>query len=254
MGMELFGYSFVIFGFLRLDDPEMLTIAINDIVLYAIYFIIIGESTLRFSPRFTLGTGIACTLIFTILGFLIKARGGDKSVFPVTTLTIVLGALFIFAMTIASYSGTRFVRKIVTEFKDSEETALKKSSELSNLIDQTKFTIDELDTIIGNINEIAESSLELSSKQLTYTESSKGIITHFSDSIGRIAQMAKTQEDNCQENKHSIDSLSEVTGRVDSASKKIIDEGERAKKLTTKGEDELNQSIMEIQNISNSSR
>ncbi|MBK6608412.1 MAG: hypothetical protein IPG24_23755 [Leptospiraceae bacterium] len=38
MGLELFGLAFVLFGFLRLDDPEILTIAINDNALYAIYF------------------------------------------------------------------------------------------------------------------------------------------------------------------------------------------------------------------------
>jgi methyl-accepting chemotaxis protein len=253
MGMELAGLSFVLFGFLRLTDPEMLTIAINDIVLYAIYFLLISESTLRFSPRFTMVTGLACTLIFTVLGFMIKAEGGDKAVFAVTTLTVVLGALFIFAMTVVSFSGTRFVRTMVVRFKNSEENAIQKSNDLEKLVDQTKFTIEELNSIIISINYIIDDSLKLSSEQLHYSESSIEIVNHFTNSINSIASMAKIQEENCHQNTRSISSLNDVTNKIDKASLNIKERGTKSIVLAEKGERELNQSIEEIQNISQAS-
>ncbi|MBK8394331.1 MAG: hypothetical protein IPL26_03675 [Leptospiraceae bacterium] len=253
MGLELFGFSFVLFGFLRLTEPEMLTIAINDIVLYAIYFLLIGESTLRFSPRFTLVTGTSCTLIFTVLGVLIKAEGGDKAVFAVTPLTVILGAVFIFAMTIVSYSGTKFVRNIVLRFKNSEEEAVKKSDDLKKLMEQTKFTIRELNIIIENIDQIIEESLRLSAEQLHYSESSIETVSHFTSSINSIASMAKVQEENCDENSKSISSLHEVTNKIDSVSLNIKEKGNKSLTLAEKGERELNQSNLEIQNISKAS-
>lgn len=253
MGMELVGLSFVLFGFLRLTEPEMLTIAINDIVLYAIYFLLIGESTLRFSPRFTLFTGLSATLIFTVLGILIKAEGGDKAVFAVTTLTVILGAVFIFAMTIVSFSGTRFVRNIVLRFKTSEENAIKKSEEWKTLVNQTDFTVRELNSIIGNINQIIEESMVLSREQLQFAESSIETVSHFTNSINSIASMAKVQEDNCQKNVNSISSLNEVTNKIDKTSSSIREKGTKSIVLAEKGEKELNQSIEEIQNISKAS-
>ena len=253
MGMELFGLAFVVFGFLRLTEPEMLTIAINDIVLYAIYFLLIAEYILRFSPRLTMFTGISCTLIFTVLGFLIKAKGGDKAVFAVTTLTVILGAVFLFAMTIVSYSGTKFVRTIVLRFKTSEENAIEKSNELKKLMEQTKFTIHELNLIIENIDHIIEESLRLSTEQLHYSESSIEIVNHFSNSINSIASMAKVQEENCQENTKSISSLHDVTNKIDTVSLNIKEKGNKSLTLAEKGERELNQSNIEIQNISKAS-
>lgn len=253
MGMELMGFAFVLFGFLRLSDPEMLTIVINDIVLYAIYFLLIAESTLRFSPRFTMVTGLTCTTIFTVLGFMIKAQGGDKAAFPVTTLTVILGALFIFAMTVASFSGTRFVRAMVLRFKNSEENAVKKSDDLKKLVEQTRFTIDELNSIVGNINQIIDDSLQLSSDQLRYSESSIGIVNHFSNSINSIASMARQQEENCIDNSKSISTLNDVTNKIDKASLNIMEKGNKSIVLAEKGEKELNQSIQEIKNIAQAS-
>lgn len=253
MGMELAGYSFVLFGFLRLTEPEMLTIAINDIVLYAIYYILIAESTLRFSPRFTLVTGLTCTVIFTVLGFLIKAKGGDKAVFAVTTLTIILGAMFIFAMTIASYSGTRFVRAMVLKFKTSEEEAHKESNEFKKLIDQTKFTIEELDGITKNLNMISEENLKMSSELLSLSESSILIVNHFSSSINSIANKAKRQEEECLENTNSMSLLDEVTDKIDKTSLTISLNGNKSLEIAKKGEIELNRSVAEIKNIAQAS-
>jgi methyl-accepting chemotaxis protein len=152
-------------------------------------------------------------------------------------------------MTIASFSGTRFVRAMVLRFKNSEEEAIKKSEDLKKMVEQTRFTIDELNSIVGNINHIVDESLKLSTEQLHYSESSIGIVSHFSKSINSIASMARAQDENCQENAKSISSLNDVTNKIDNASLNIKEKGNKSITLAEKGERELNQSIQEIKNI-----
>lgn len=252
MGLELFGYAFVLFGFLRLSDPNVMTIAINDIVLYAIYFLMITESILRFSPRFTLITGLSCTFIFTFLGILLKAKGADKAHFPVTTLTIILGALFIFAVTVAAYFATTFVRRMVLTIKASEDNALFQSEHLKKLMQQAKQTVENLDLIINDVDDIIKHGESLSRDQLLLSEKSIGVVQHFSSSISSISDMANIQEDNCQLNSESIKTLNEVISRVDKASNRIAKEGDETLKLAGKGEEVLNKSMEHMNHISES--
>ncbi len=253
MGLEIFGLAFVLFGFLRLDNPEILTIAINDIALYAIYFLLIAESILRFSPRFTLMTGLACTSLFTVLGFLIKARGGDKAAFPVTTLTIVLGAMFIFAMTIASYYGTTFVRRVVLRFKESEDRATNKTKELEELLNTNNIAIQELNQIAEDINDVLRESLSLSSEQLSFARDSLESTENFSHSINSIASMARVQDENCIINSESISSLSERTNQIKKWTESIESKGIKSLEYGKRSEKDLNSTVIEMQNISNSS-
>ncbi|MCB1189896.1 MAG: hypothetical protein H7A23_18350 [Leptospiraceae bacterium] len=253
MGMELAGYSVVIFGFLRLDDINMLSIPINDIVLYAIYFLLIVESILRFSPRFTLITGLSCTFIFCLLGILVIRQGGDKAINPATPLTVILGTLFIFAVTVAATVGTLFVQRVVVKIKDSEEEAKSKTKHLENLIKQAQTTIKEINQVVENLNTIAEDSKNMSLQQLTVSESSIQIVNHFSNSIDLIATMAKEQEQNCFENTKSIAHLDRIVTQIDQESLNVADKGSQTMKLAEQGEKELNNSIQEIQNIHHSS-
>ena len=101
---------------------------------------------LHFSPVFFLHDS------FTVLGFLIQRKGGDKAAFPVSTPTIILGALFIFAMTIASYYGTTFVRKVVMRFKESKQSK-PKTKDLEALLDTNSIAIKELNQIAQDIND-----------------------------------------------------------------------------------------------------
>lgn len=253
MGLELFGFAFVLFGFLRLDDPELLTIAINDIVLYAIYFLLIAESILRFSPRFTLFTGLSCTLLFTTLGFLIKAKGGDKAAFPVTTLTVILGMMFIFAMTIASYFGTTFVRKVMLQFKDSEDRANVRKKEVEDLLEKNSVAIQELNQIAQDINDVLQESKHIASEQYAFARESLESTENFSQSIHSIASMAKLQDENCVINSESISSLSEMTDQIKRWAQSIEGKGIKSLEFGKKGEKDLNSTIHEMQNISNSS-
>jgi methyl-accepting chemotaxis protein len=253
MGLELFGLGFVLFGFLRLENPEILTIAINDIALYAIYFLLIAESTLRFSPRFTLFTGLSCTTLFTVLGFLIKAQGGDKAAFPVTTLTIILGMMFIFAMTIASYYGTTFVRKVVMRFKASEENANIKKIELEELLKTNASAIRELNEIALDINSVLNESINISTEQLSYASESLTSTENFSRSINSIAAMARIQDENCIVNSKSIYSLSEMTDQINVWTKSIETKGTKSLEFSKRSEKDLNGTVAEMHNISNSS-
>lgn len=253
MGLELFGLAFVLFGFLRLDNPEILTIAINDIALYAIYFLLIAESILRFSPRFTLITGLSCTTLFTVLGFLIQRKGGDKAAFPVSTLTIILGALFIFAMTIASYYGTTFVRKVVMRFKESEDKANQKTKDLEALLDTNSIAIKELNQIAQDINDSLQESLNISSEQLSFARESLESTENFSRSINSIASMAKVQDENCIINSESISSLSERTNEIKKWTESIELKGIKSLEYGKRSEKDLSSTVNEMQNISNSS-
>lgn len=249
MGMELLGFSTVIFGFLRIDDINILSIAINDIVLYAIYFLLIVESILRFSPRFTFSTGLACTMIFCLLGVLIISKGGDEAINPVTPLTVILGTLFIFAVAVAATVGTFFVQRVVKKIKLSEENAKAQAVSLEKLIQQAQNTIHEIDHVVENLDALVENSKNMSLQQLEISESSTQIVNHFSNSIDMITKKAHEQEKNCFENTKSIIHLDEVITKIDSSSMKIVEQGKRAMHLAAQGEEELNNSINEIQNI-----
>jgi methyl-accepting chemotaxis protein len=249
IGLELFGYSFVIFGFLRLSDPEMLTIVINDIVLYAIYYLIIMESTLRFSPRFTSIVGGLCTIIFSVLGVLIMQKGGDKAAFPVTPLTVILGALFLFAMTIAAYYATVFVSRMMDNYQSSRDKAQVKSESLEKLIIEAKTTTRELDRIIAGLNDIVDDTMKISTDQMSASTSSIQLINNFHSSILRISENANIQETNCLENTELMQNLNLITEKIQSSSKNIQDKGSISLGLAKEGEAKLKKSIQEMENI-----
>jgi methyl-accepting chemotaxis protein len=209
MGLELFGLAFVLFGFLRLDDPEILTIAINDIALYAIYFLLIAESTLRFSPRFTLFTGLTY--------------------------------------------GTTFVRKVVTRFRESEEVANAKKKELEDLLRTNAGAIKELNEIAVDINGVLTESVNLSKEQLGFARESMESTENFSKSINSIASMARIQDENCIVNSKSIDLLSEMTDRIKTWTVSIQTKGTKSLEYGNRSETDLNKTVTEMHNISNSS-
>ncbi|MEM7181115.1 MAG: methyl-accepting chemotaxis protein [Spirochaetota bacterium] len=254
IGLELFGYSVVMLGFLRLSDVNILSIAINDIILYAVYFLVIAESILRFSPRFTFITGIICCSIFCFMGTMIYLKGGNKAINPVSILTIVLGTMFLFAMTIASTLGTRYVKNMVSQFKVSEEVAIEKSESLESLLAQVKTTINELGDVSIQLNQVVQESEKASHLQIQLSESSTEKIRQFSKSIASMADTAAQQDSNCQDNTVFINNLSSINTKIENSIDTIFQAGEKSLLFAEKGEEDLTSSISEIRNIKDSSQ
>ena len=113
--------------------------------------------------------------------------------------------------------------------------------------------IKELNEIAVDINGVLTESVNLSKEQLGFARESMESTENFSKSINSIASMARIQDENCIVNSKSIDLLSEMTDRIKTWTVSIQTKGTKSLEYGNRSETDLNKTVTEMHNISNSS-
>ncbi|MCP5494397.1 MAG: hypothetical protein H7A23_07555 [Leptospiraceae bacterium] len=247
-------YSIVVFGYLRLDDINKVVMGVNSIVIYSVFFLLIVESSFRFSPTFTLSASILSVFIYTILSVIIFLKGGDKATSPVNIPSIITNILFLIAMGCSSTVMSYFVRRVIVDFQDSIEISKIQSKNLNNAVKEIQNTVEELSGILKFTEDIVHSNEQISQEQFVTMESSKQVVENLARSSAHTAEMAEKQEKSCNQNSDSMNHLFGIVKEMEVLGNRISENGNKTLIQAEKGEKELGNTIEEIEQIKESGK
>lgn len=247
-------YSIVVFGYLRLDDINKVVMGVNSIVIYSVFFLLIVESSFRFSPTFTLSASVLSVLIYTTLSVIIFLKGGNKAAVPVKIPSIITNVLFLVAMGSSSTIMSYFVRKVIMNFQDSIEISKIQSKNLNNVIQEIQNTVGELSGILKFTEDVVHSNEKISQEQFITMESSKQAVEKLAHSSAYAAEMAEKQEKSCNKNSDSMNHLFNIVKDMETLGNRISENGKQTLIQAEKGEKELGNTIEEIEQIKESGK
>ena len=259
--LELLGLFCVQGSYIFQDTPAQWVLSIRSPARYGIYFLLLGGAMLRFSPRFTfvtgLGTGAVYLSMFAALIFFrqLPVIGGTAGTTgpAVSIIEMILGIVFLLAMTIVLSAGTRYVRKVVIQSVLNQNQAERNLFSFEEIVSELKSVLVEFSSSYTDIEKISHSNDEMSRDQLASIEETSATMEEISTSIASIAEQSRTQDELCENNAASMTKLTELVGRIESLSRSSSDKGNATLERALRGGDELNEAVAGIRRIQASS-
>ena len=248
---ELIGFAIVVCGYLRFDTKDDISRGVRNVTLFGVYFLLIAGASLRFSPRFTLTTGLLTTLLFTILSItfmtIVKRTPGPGIGLDIAF--VVVNTLFILAMAITTTTCTRYVRRLAEEQIESKNRANEQSESLSKMIAETKHAIKELNLVFQNMNDVVMNNKELNHEQSQLMDEISSIIDQSNSTTHNILQLTANQESISEKNSLTMKDLNSAMIDAERVNQIIATKGKDALKRAEVGEKELNSTVQEMENI-----
>ena len=262
MALELTGLVVVHLSFFTLDAFNW-SQAVKNPARFAIYFLLIGASMLKFSPRFTAITSVACALAYLGLHLLLVTVKGlalsmgprvhsDPSQLGVADLLV--GTLFILAMGMTLAIGTKLARSMVKKTEESEELSRARLARLEELLGRNAAAARELEQAVKRITEISLANDDASRDQLASVEETTATIEQLSASIKSIAMQAERQDDLCDRNAASVKKLNEMSDNIEHLGRDSNNRGQTTLENAIEGERELTRVQEDIKRIEEGSQ
>ena len=262
LAIEIAALFIVNFSYLLQDSPRDWLSAVDNTPIHGIYYLFIGSAMLRFSPRFTIVTGISCSLCYLSLLALLVSKPGitfiisgdvqDKNT-GIALITPIIAVMFIMAMSLVLFMATRFVRSLISKIQDSEIETKSNLEYIEGLIHEAHSSIDSIDGSIQNLNDIAISNDNLSNDQLTAIEETSATLEQMGAAISSITDKSKLQDDMCRRNADSMKVLYDISNLLNKISSVASDSGKKTLESAGTGEQQLVKTIEGIQRIQQSS-
>lgn len=262
LAIEIAALFLVNFSYLLQDLPRDWLSAIDNPPIHGVYYLFIGSAMLRFSPRFTIVTGAACSLCYLTLFTLLVTKTGIVFVVSgdvqdknngVALITAIVAVLFIMAMSMVLFMATRFVRSLILKIQESERKTHDNLSYIEGIIQEANSTVDSIGQSIQSLNEIAAVNENLSNDQLTSIEQTSATIEQMGAAITSITDKAKLQDDMCTRNADSMKVLYDISNLLNKISSVASESGKKTLESAGSGEQELLKAIDGIQRIQQSS-
>ena len=248
---ELIGFAIVILGYLRFDTKDEIARGVRSLTLFGVYFLLISGASLRFSPRFTLVTGLFTTFLFLVLAIvfmkIVKATQGQGANLDIAF--IIVNTLFVLAMAVSTTTCTKYVRLVVEEQIASKNLANEQTDNLYNMIGETKHAIKELNLVFNNIHEVVTSNRKLNHEQSQLMDEISSIIDHSNSTTNNILKLTTNQEQISEKNSSSMQDLNSALLDAERVNQVISNKGYDALKKAELGEKELNSTVIEMENI-----
>lgn len=260
--LEISALFVVNLSYLMQNEPRIWLSAVDTDIMYAIYYLFIGSAMLRFSPRFTLITGLACSLSYITLFILVVTRPEitlilsgqvtDKNS-QITLITGIIAVSFITAMSLVLYMATRFVRDLVLKVEESEKRTLYNLHEIKELVHEVNITVDSINESTRKLESIAIANENLSNDQLTAIEETTATLEQMGASINSITEKSKLQDDMCRQNSASMEVLYDISNLLNKISHVASESGKETLDSAGSGEQQLVKAIEGIKSIQQSS-
>ncbi len=259
-GIEYGGYMMALYSDLW-NGPELQTNALKNHILYAVSYLIICGSVLRFSPRFSLILGAVMSLgqaalyavFINVLDLEITDDPAIGKLRVVSSTIMVLSIVFLFVAALIIAAGMRYVRELILRAKESEETATRQLAQLNSVVQEARTTAENLDVMTGRLTQLSAKNEMNGREQLAAIEETSATIEELGASIQSIADRARDQDELCDENARSMRELSEITSELTEVAGKATGEIEQTMLDAEKGEKELQTATTIIGNIQESS-
>ena len=252
LALEIAALFIVNCSYLMQHEPRIWLSAVDTDIMYGIYYLFIGSAMLRFSPRFTIITGIACALSYTILYTIVVSRPGISFIISgeitdknsqITLVTGIIAVSFIIAMSLVLFMATRFVRDLVLKVEESEKRTLYNLEEIKELVHEVNTTVDSINESTRKLENIAISNENLTTATLE----------QMGAAINSITEKSKLQDDMCRQNSESMEVLYDISNLLNKISHVASQSGKETLDSAGSGEQQLVKAIEGIKSIQKSS-
>lgn len=255
---EVAGYIIVQSGYLYLGDPVTRQGGVLSPVLYGVYFMIISGCAARFSPGFTLHSGLALTAVFTAMGVIVFRASPPESLaggngLRVNPTIIAVGAIFLLANTIVLSVAMRFVRKVVLDLKKTTDISDKRFTQMNRILVESRGISHELEGIITDVDFIGTRTETRSAELVTFVEQTSATMEEIGAAIDSIAELAKRQDMLCEDNTGSMRKLNGVIQEVGAFAAQVSQRGDKAMAAASEGEQKLSVAMQQMESLQDTS-
>lgn len=253
IAIEFIGYGIVVSGYLRFDRNEDIVMGFRNNVLYGVYYLLIGGSILRFSPRFTLANGIASFSLYMIISFLYQRAlaVNPDPVYSANYPMVGVAGFFIAAMGVTATTATKYVRELVQEQVLSAEKAEEQSRNLQNMISDTSHAVKNLNDVFSNLNAIVASNQNLNREQMELIHSMQEALHQMEGINNSVNDYALRQEKISNSNSKTMEELDGAKRASERVNQNIYKKSKESLRSAEDGERELNITITDMENIRN---
>ncbi len=229
--------------------------------LYAIYFLILAGSTLRFQPLFCLITGgvsvIVQLIIFSTLmtALPLEFVSGSANADP-RTISIsdsIISIFFVIVTSIVLAAAAAYIRELLLKAQSSEDDAESRLGDLSTLMHETKRIAGDLDDMVDELGDVTVANEDLGRDQMAAIEETSATMEQMSASTRSIADKAKVQDELCDQNEASMRELDGLVEDIAQVSKDATMRAGSTIELAERGEQELSGAVRLIESIQESS-
>lgn len=256
LALELGGLALIQLSYLSVPNDAW-TVSVKSPTLYGIYYIIIAEALLRFSPQFTRITAFAAALQHTAVTLAIvyfsPAELGDGGTMlnpmKVSLTDWVLGGVFLLSAGLVLATATQYVRDLVLRAERSEELSRSRLAELETWIDRGRSSARNLNASAGRLDTLSESLTDHSKDQLASIEETTAAMEEMSASIQSISDRAQEQDQLCANGAGASDRLRDNIRQVESLSREASAGGQQTLGRSEQSEEKLKVALENIYRI-----
>lgn len=251
---EVVGYVIVQSGYFYLENPVTRQGGVLSPVLYGVYFMIISGCAVRFSPGFTLHSGLALTAVFTAIAVLMyrstppEALTGGQGL-RVNPTIIAVGTIFLLANSIVLSVAMRFVRKVVVDLKRTTDISDARFNAMNRILVESRGISHELEGIITDVDFIATRTESRSADLVTFVEQTSATMEEIGAAIDAIAELARRQDALCEDNTNEVRKLNTVIQEVGSFASQVSQRGDRAMAAASEGEQRLSAAMNQMESL-----
>lgn len=244
--VEVVGFFLVNTSYIFSGDEIDWTNAVKNHTRFGIYFLLMGTALLRFSPLFSLVSGIAHAIAFNMLHFILLTKGikaglsdTQFNIKAVGLLDWVIGAFFIFFMGAILSVATVFVRNIMGKLQESEENTRASMNHLQDLVNESRKIGAILTDAIEILVRLSTKNESSSQEQLSAAEETSATMEELSASIKAIANQSRDQDNLCETNYRSTEEMSRSVHLINEHFSRVTDTGQTTMDNIQQGEKEL---------------
>lgn len=258
--IEYIGFFVVCMSYVDLDTVRSM-IPLKGKSLFAVYFVMLAASALRFSPRFCLFNGALATICHGgVAGVIILARDVEiirgvsiHKIDSVGANELVVPTLFLLTSAGILAAASQYIRELFLQAQTSEKNARESLQRLQELMIESGHTAEGLESTVRNLNEITLANEDLGRDQLAAIEETSATMEEMSASTRSIAEKAREQDELCDTSATSMEGLNGLVRKIKTLSGDATGQAHSTIQQAERGEGELQNAVEIIEKIQDSS-
>lgn len=258
--LEFTGFLLVNISYVYAQEAQWVT-PLRGRNLYAIYYLILAGSTLRFQPLFCLITGgVSVAVQITIFAVLMNSLplelvSGTANTSPraVSISEAAISIFFLIVTAVVLAAAAAYIRELLLKAQSSEDDAESRLGDLSTLMHETKRIAGDLDDMVDELGDVTVANEDLGRDQMASIEETSATMEQMSASTRSIADKAKVQDELCDQNEASMRELDGLVEDIAGVSKDATMRAGSTIELAERGEKELSNAVRLIESIQESS-
>ena len=258
--IEYGGFFLACMSYLGLS-AENAALALKGLPLFSVYFVLIAASALRFSPRFSLFTGVLAVIcnsaviaIYVLVdNFEIVREASIETPGKLSLNQVIVPQIFLLATAGILAAAARYIRELLIRTRISEHEARGHLQRLEELMAETSQTALGLDSTVQNLNRITMANEDLGRDQLAAIEETSATMEEMSASTRSIAEKAREQDELCDASAGSMQGLNVLVNKIKTLSGDATGQANNTIEQAERGEQELQNAVSIIEKIQQSS-